>query len=64
MRTTAMLSLVALSLLFTPALSAQEAEKDSAEESTGIKWTEDYSAALETAKAENKRLFIEFTATW
>ncbi|MCG3185413.1 MAG: hypothetical protein ICCCNLDF_03644 [Planctomycetes bacterium] len=62
MRTTAMLSLMALALLSAPTLFAQADEKPA--EAEGVKWTEDYAEALKTAKAEKKRLFIEFTATW
>ena len=61
MRTTAFMGMLLLALLAAPALMAQEAEP---EKTTGIQWTEDYSKALETAKADKKNLFIEFTATW
>lgn len=68
MRTTTLMGLLILSLIAAPALFAQDtAETDGAEEAketTGIQWTEDYRGALTTAKAEEKMLFIEFTATW
>lgn len=61
MRISALLGLLLLALVAAPTLSAQEAE---AEEAKGVQWTEDYSAALETAKSEEKLLFLEFTAVW
>lgn len=64
MRTTALMGLLLLSLVAAPALFAQDADAKEAEETKGIQWTEDYNAALKTAKAEEKLLFIEFTATW
>ena len=63
MRTTAILSVMALALMFTPALFAQDEAKP-ADEAEGVQWIQDYAKALETAKADKKRLFIEFTATW
>lgn len=66
MRTTAILGLFALAILAAPSLLAQDAEgaTEEADEQKGVQWTADYSAALETAKSDNKRLFLEFTATW
>jgi hypothetical protein len=71
MRTTAILSVMALALLFTPALFAQDEAKPAkdeakpaADEAEGVQWIQDYAKALEKAKADKKRLFIEFTATW
>ncbi len=66
MRTTAILGLFALAILAAPSLLAQDAEgaAEEADEQKGVQWTADYSAALETAKSDNKRLFLEFTATW
>ncbi|MBZ0136276.1 MAG: thioredoxin family protein [Planctomycetes bacterium] len=64
MRTTAFMGMLLLALCAAPVLFAQEDTADEAKESAGIQWTEDYSKALETAKAEKKNLFIEFTATW
>ena len=77
MRTIAILSVMALAFLFTPALFAQDNVKPAtddktakddakpdAEEAAGVQWIQDYAKALEQAKAEKKRLFIEFTATW
>jgi thiol:disulfide interchange protein len=66
MRISALLGLLLLALVAAPTLSAQEAEAEEAkaEEAKGVQWTEDYSAALETAKSEEKLLFLEFTAVW
>lgn len=58
MRGTWALGLVALALLAAPALKAED------EATTGIQWTDDLPKAYETAKAEKKYVFIEFTATW
>lgn len=57
MKATFTLGLFALALLASPAFAEEEAK-------TGVKWVETYEKALETAKAEKKRVFIEFTATW
>lgn len=61
MRTTATLAMLVMALLAAPALLAQG---DEAEEQKGVNWTENYEEALKTAKADEKRLFLEFTATW
>ena len=61
MRITALLGLLLVALVAAPTLMAQEADKA---EKAGVAWTEDYSAALETAKTEEKLLFLEFTAVW
>ena len=61
MRITAFMGMLLLALCAAPVLFAEDADT---ENTTGIQWTEDYSGALETAKAEKKNLFIEFTATW
>lgn len=53
-----------LALAISPALFAQEDEAPEAEARKGVQWTEDYADAMKTAKAESKRIFIEFTATW
>lgn len=50
------LGFFALALMAAPAF-AEDAK-------AGVKWVETYEKALETAKAEKKRVFIEFTATW
>lgn len=57
MKASVTLGLFALALLASPALAGEEAK-------TGVKWVDTYEKALETAKAEKKRVFIEFTATW
>lgn len=48
---------LALAFAMAPALAA-------AESADGVQWERDYKKALETAKKENKRVFIEFTAEW
>ncbi|MBK8207337.1 MAG: hypothetical protein IT464_08470 [Planctomycetes bacterium] len=55
MKTMLTLGALALALMASPAF---------AEETKGVQWTDDYAKALTTAKADNKRLFIEFTAEW
>ncbi len=60
MKTTLMLGVLALAFLVAP----MHAQGEGAEATKGIQWTEDYAGALQTATAEKKRLFIEFTATW
>ena len=58
MRGTWALGLFALALLAAPALMAE------GDATTGIQWTDDLPKAYETAKADKKYVFIEFTATW
>jgi thiol:disulfide interchange protein len=62
MRFALSLGLLLAALAVAPALFAEDGDK--AEPRKGVQWTEDYAEALKTAKAENKRIFIEFTATW
>lgn len=57
MKSTVTLGLFALTLLASPLFAGEEAK-------VGVKWVDTYEKALETAKAEKKRVFIEFTATW
>lgn len=55
------LSVLAFALLCGAPLASQDVAEAVAE---GVVWTEDYQGALKTAKAEKKKIFIEFTATW
>jgi thiol:disulfide interchange protein len=63
-------ALAFFSVLLSPSLFGQEidGEKEKKEgvesKQAGVQWVQDFEEACNTAKAEDKLVFIEFTAEW
>ena len=55
--------IVVLFATASPALSKERKLKPPKKDSNGIEWY-NYEAGWEKAKAENKHMFVDFTATW